>query len=1783
MGEINKINPNSAFEVRIAQPGPERQDQRDTTVNDQDSSKSKQEPPKRQPKQSEAQERQSHAMEDMLEALRRQHNLEEDMAEYADQRKERYRQSNLKASEDYIKNLKDIDKKQTKEVVEERKDENQVFQKYTERVKDISSNHIQKLLKQRLEDGVFKDLKRTTLQPGETDTDTPAPPLQTGKRLDSSRLRPELNQLLEGRARETRPEDEALVLPSEPHQEGSEEGRGLLENAIQRLKNRLGGAHKSGATAQAPLFSTDVPGISPGATRTPGPGGDPLPIRTNLQQVQTSMQRAQSLKAAADGSQFVPLEDADVQKILIDNKLPVDYATVQAIKVANRKLQDTSYHFQRAVAILSHTGLGVDPESAEIVTDALRAYEKYQRPSIMSKLYRYLSSRKYMQVYQQLRIQEERQSSGARQDLGESLMNRGDGQRAMPMGPRQLYPTAGLQQLRDVQAGAKVENMLLPEDVEESALKGSIQHQLKELGLPASKVMVNQLLQSAQGDPIRAQALVLQLASRRSLQPDEVSRLQQRLAGFSPAERARPLPELMEKLGLPVPERARSAAPASTPAPGSAAASVPAGPPVAHAEQIDLLIQRLGLPPVSESQQPLTREALLLLRTLGERTGTLQDMLPRLADLVRSNPERWVSKLAEQVPALRTLVAAVPESLLMQPEQRQTLLQAVLLMLQLPPDRKRALARLTNMLEQVRAEQPKGAAPAASAAPTGAQPAAAQPAAAQPAAAQPAAGQPAAAQPAAGQPAAAQPAAGQPAAAQPAAAQPAAAQPAAAQPAAAQPAAAQPAAAQPAAAQPAAAQPAAGQPALQHPLQSVIGDPVEVLKAYAWPARLESRFPQAREALLLLHLQAERSDTLQAFMGSVNPLLQQQPEAVLRQLERFLPALQAWSQTAEAKPETLQVLMRQLELAARPERAASGPASAWEAPYPTPNNALEGVLQRFYPEISLAGKVAVQQQLQGGSPALLEGFYQLHRLMGLLDGNKSHGLAMVWEQPQTYARLAQLGPLLSPVLSALSRSPERSYLLPGSTQNQVIQGLQTWLMQGRSEGLQGALQSLLEPPLTWRSPLSKVKEQLSQLGLVQPPDSLLEEVFALSEGAPDRIDAMGLLLRGGFPLVPRNISTMMQYMGALPPQWRRQSAAEILLYLSPQLATLVQPEQAPAGRLGQLGALLEQGLPLLPENWSRAVSGRRQPVWAGDPPLAELATRLLTLAEGADPSRRQDLQALARLLQGLERQLQQLSQQEPARLGTLAKNLQELADTFPSSAARRGQSQIQAWTQLIQTVSDRSQPALITQLQDQVSGVFHQVRTLLPKVQERLSLESDTLTPQLERLAETGLPPAPDLLSMQAHLRTWGLDVQNQTLLQQIHQLMQNDPDRLDAMAILLKGQLPLVPAHIGVVAKYVRDLPPQERFRSISQILYYLSDDLIGHMKTEMRRQNRHQLGEWLPDLPEEQLEQAEALLGRSSGPLTETRTQAARLLLQGGLPQEPGSLPLVQHLLVSRHAPQQWLNPLQQLLGQLSSLLPPEQAAPEIQQALETVQALQTLLQPRSSQLGSWMSGVAGQIGQLSERLRHQINSLTRQSVADPGESGDWLESLLDALLGLSDWVAEHEPAKAGQARQLRANAQQQLKTLRQSVDALNYFQAADAAAPSGAPPNPVQYIPALIQHLGYPVEILVRPDGEADNPASEGRSEVELAVQTHTLGQLHLSLRFSRDQLSVRVGLESRELQTWVQPYLDALQHKLEPLPWRLQHVQTYLMGPHQRQTAVLGRQLQTRYGHGAIGRL
>ncbi len=1782
MSEVNNVNP---FDHRVNASGDSKPQREDTVKEERkDSSKPKQHFP------SKGQERRDSAVTEMIRAIQKQHKAE-NLREHQRNVQELYRQRNLQASEEYMKRMEDKVEDQGEELVDHRQQTEDVHESYNQRIKDISRDHIQRMLKNKLDKSTFKSVEKI-IDPDAPEEDEDKNPklFKKSTRTDQSRLRPEVSRLLSDRATEQSKAAEGKTAekmgaeslkntgteknaPAKPPSEAAarEPNYNLIENALSKLKGRLGGAFQNNTT-QAEQAGRQLASDQLYAQKQPVSHAE-APIRANMGQIQKDIQRGQQLKASADGTRYVPLENKDIEQLLTRYKIPYHHATVQIIKHTSQKLQDSSYYFMRAASILAHTGLDVTPERAELVSEALRMYEKYERPSIMNKLFRYLVNSKYLQLYQTLdKPGSKTAAQGA--DLGRSLF---DGQSGKALrGERSTFAPRAVNSA----STQGPQGLQLPLGATEEALRSAVKAQLQDLGLPANRVMTRQIAQSANGDTLRAQALILQLASGGSLAAASVDPVHQKLLQLPPdQQQAGPL-ELMKLLKIPLPEKLQQL---TSP----------------EAQKLAPFLIKLGIPTTRLDAYPQARESLVHLQQLAQQTGSLEALQNHLGKALQARPDFFLKQLSLHTERIQTLSRQLTDPRFATPKQQQSLSRALVLAIEMPDTRMRAWERVRRTLGELsKTPLPQTAAP--------------EKPLTQPEKIFQNYGPPRfALLPELQQQTRAREAVlllhtqaerqGTLNVLQPALK----------------------------------ALLSKGASALEllaqnlqqlqqsihqgekttqlvktlsQQLSAPLTKPSETLPQAlldAYPAF--QKLPEAaRAALTLLHAQAEHLQQLNTFIPRMNELLNQPQTA--QKLMTQLPFIQQQTLSQPLNTEQLNTFVQALRagtaqmaptataasnvaLNATPNTAPNASANTSanaSVPLPTTSPFLE-VLNRFYPQLSGEARLGMVQQLQQASPDSLKGFFQLHQLLGQMDPMKVQSLANLWQQPQTASRLAALPTLLTPLFVNNPDGMARSYQMNNAQQNSFIQSLQTYVQNGKISGLKTPLAFMLQLPT--HAPLGKIKEQLAALGLKDLTPTLLNQVWQQSQGSRQRIDAMGILLRGNLALSEKNIAQVVQFLNNLPAADRQTRWADLLLQLSGKLQEMPPLSLSQArvkNPLTQLRTLLQSDLPLLAKHFNPAQTAT-MPAQQVGLSLNTSPNQLLSLlqqlpAEGLLKDFVQQLQHFLKQLNGLIPTAEGITSR--GALKNVQQALQQLLQTLPGQNLSGQNEPVATLMNAIQQLpgSEALPATRLAQIQQQLLGLFHELGMLLPALNKRLlnaqpMTESAPLTPaQTENAMALLAEGDMNAETVQKYLQQWGLQAQSPEQLQQIVQLMQGQQERLDAMAILLKGNMPLLPAHIQVVAQYVKKLPPQERFQSISKVLSFLSDDLISQMKKELRQEQSRSRSHSYPQLSEAEGEVATEHLRQQRGGLSEASYTAAayQALLK---PQNPNAN--LQHLLQYRHGPENWLLPLERMLGQLQSLFPRHGFPAALQDIQETLGHMKALLQPVEGQQGAlsqWMQQIGGKMQSLDRQLQQQIRQLTTDQQL-PYSEENWLDSLLQALMGVSE-ALEEDPQKSEQLRKLQHTIREQLQHFGQSLHSLEAFQQSQ--------PQPLQYIPAYLSQLGLEVEVLIQPNSESDEESeatSGGKaySEVLLNVKTHTLGDVQVQLRYDNVQkrLDARMGLSSGKLLRQIQPLLASFTQKMQKLPFEVGPLQTFIQQKDQQ--TVIAQRLYQRYGQKAIAKL
>lgn len=2035
MGEINKIGANP-FEVKIQQLNPERRFYKEPTIRDEENHKNNSQEQQAGARSSQHPHQENSPMNNLMETLRKRQE-EENYNEYVNRKALLQRERNRQASEEYIRQVKEY-REELAEKADQQLEETKEYNKaYTARLQDIGKQHVEKLLRHQGEQKL-SERARQLKEAGQQE--------QADKELNLSlaraKLRPEVSHLLRSKQGADRTEQ---LTPNQGN-------RQLLDQAVNKLRLKLGGAHLNPHKGLPGEVGSILESGSGNAPTKPAQGEI---FRPDLEQVKHSIEHARILKEE-DPNRYIPLEASDIQQMLFEHKLPINPGMVQSLLLASQRLRDSSHIFMKAALLVATAGLYAETEMMRVITQALRTFEKYPRPSLVRKLLRYILNKKMAQAMAQnsqntpIEPPVEMDDLILRQTYAVPNFKDGKGKLAtgLPVQPEPLPTPPDRSKAPLYQAVERSAlKILTPEEIakayEETVVQDPLQQQvetwLKRFGLPASKVMVHQLVQSAKGDALQAQALVLQLALGQSLNPDKLKDLVQKLRQLSPAARELPAQALLQELGLEVSaqlnERLKKQGLQET----------PLTPEQLQQWQTLLRGSLRSFRSVLEQASPSARLGLLLLYTLAQRTDTLNHLLPRLQQALRHHPQETVAQLAQLLASLQPFLQdnTLPRDRSLKAESKLLLSQTYAKILQ-PGANASVLSEIIPRLQWQRPltlsaevmtpedwQLPADPAPPDISSPVTLSRESNDPLApllqTLPESTQQLLERMSLARQALqlmlelaqktgidatwmprlsqrlSQPqvlallqrlehltpllqqvlAGLQPPAGQVLSpesqqqllhvlqqqldkggqayllprvmadlrwvaqqdASPAPLQPAWTPVALPQ------------------TDTAPLPPAAPASSQSPPVSQAFSDP------QAWADHLLQHYThlpapaqqQIRESILLLATLAERTGILQNLIPSLSWLIHSQPQRTAVHLQSIQPALQQALDlylAAGARPLPAD---RQQALSALLLERLQAPPSA-----PLPTEGLEQIWQRFYgAEVPLALSPLLN------SPTAWQGFAALHHLVADFELSASwlHAMRSLWQNPPPglEQRLSQLQSILSPAFEYLALYPQQLWLLSNPLQTRIAQALWQYLNTGQHKALQAALIRLMTENPHQRDPLPLVEERLRHWGLQTHP-ALSQQLWSLAQGSRDRLDALAFLYRHHLPLLPANTEAVLRYFKGIPPHSRFAHASDILRLLSPELITLSNAQQTPSlepgtadpgflarwlslplpgskvqlqslqtgaisvnlqhletviqqlaqyassaqlvrlnQQLAQLHQLLQQGQGLLQQfSWPIPLQAHHleplQPFltalkafvldmhtqWATVlPPLARQGPWLEGLSEQLHHimlhliqtqelpevlhvPMRQLLRQLAHQLQAWQQIVHQCEtlQQAPGidcpelqhltpwttlqdELGALIKHLSQLPAgkedaqrrivdflqrlyTLPNKPweLRQAYLDLEAQLQSLHQIPPGQSrwisrmPAQIIYLLQQVltpqawAEVLPQLQRLLPRLALALSQvpmtsaspasqhTAHTLAPvflpaelspeqeaALARLTE--MPQNPEAL--QRYLQLLGLPPPSPEQLQHILALAQNSRERLDAIGILLRSQMPLLPAHIQIIADYVRLLPPSERFRSISQILLYLSDALLAQMKSELqqptaqaRLRDLTRPQGWQPDPEAEQT--GESLLHALAEEPSESTLESLRYLLQSPLPKTPSYLEKLQRLQHLPLEPKALLQPIQETLGHLLALVQGirlqnpthQQAAMAYLQHLQEFfsQSQQLLMPTQQALLGPWLMGLTDQLQRLEQTfMAHLAQFAQKLGFQQEAATEGWLTQVIRQVNQLVEQLAAEIPEKREELDALRKRFQQAAGHLREELASLQlYTQIEPQLARNTSNPLPLQLIiPAFIQSLGYPVEILLQESPQREKGAkSQGGTQIQLNIKTHTLGTLLFSLEQRRSRLHIRLGVENVRIRDWLQPYLEALSQKLADFSWQVESLQTWIVPQGTASRNLIARQMYTRYRHSAI---
>jgi hypothetical protein len=461
-------------------------------------------------------------------------------------------------------------------------------------------------------------------------------------------------------------------------------------------------------------------------------------------------------------------------------------------------------------------------------------------------------------------------------------------------------------------------------------------------------------------------------------------------------------------------------------------------------------------------------------------------------------------------------------------------------------------------------------------------------------------------------------------------------------------------------------------------------------------------------------------------------------------------------------------------------------------------------------------------------------------------------------------------------------------------------------------------------------------------------------------------------------------------------------------------------------------------------------------------------------------------------------------------------------------------------------------------------------------------------------LPDAPLPDTPEALRV--YLKACGLGEPSDARCSQLLRLAQGSRERLEALLLLTRAQMPLLPAHIQTMVEYVRLVPPGERFQSISQVLLYLSDALIARLKTEIQQQPSPatltqllKAQDWQPDETARPL--CESLLRDTPTEPSPETFESLRYLLQSPLPKTTQNLEKLQLLTQMDWHPRQLLQKIQEPLAHLLALLQTSlwgqqpQALPMQRYLLhlqQYFQQVQQLLSPgQQIAPGPWLLSLSTRLQALETDFLAKLPEYEAALHDDSPPLPGLFRRVIRQVGRQAERLASEQPERREEIQQALARFQQETHHLQEKLSALQGFMAAEQSQESGARQL---LLPVWFQALGYPAEISIRerPEGE---PGQSGRqqTEIQLKIDTHTLGPLLFSLHLRADGLHLRLGVESARIRQWIQPYLEALAQKLGDLPWTIQTLQVWIMPQAHQGHNLITRQMYARYRRASIDAL
>jgi hypothetical protein len=225
--------------------------------------------------------------------------------------------------------------------------------------------------------------------------------------------------------------------------------------------------------------------------------------------------------------------------------------------------------------------------------------------------------------------------------------------------------------------------------------------------------------------------------------------------------------------------------------------------------------------------------------------------------------------------------------------------------------------------------------------------------------------------------------------------------------------------------------------------------------------------------------------------------------------------------------------------------------------------------------------------------------------------------------------------------------------------------------------------------------------------------------------------------------------------------------------------------------------------------------------------------------------------------------------------------------------------------------------------------------------------------------------------------------------------------------------------------------------------------------------------------------------------------------------------------------------------------------------------------------ARMRSLMGKVETDLAKLDEDLGKVMPRLAKRPNPDEEEDGFW-----DWLFGADEEITDDQrQVKREKAWEKAAEMRESLQTLTQSVKE-NRSQL--FARETLAQANQALCVPLTLP--GQPpiqAELLVHPDGEEKNRSGGGRhpTRIQLAIQTHHLGSVGISLETLGQRLSVGLQVASPEVKALFEKLTADLQEQLGHTGYQLDPIGVQVAA-HEIMTSLLLPTKRTKWGTDAI---